>query len=305
MYIDAPLKTYSNEKGYNITFTHVPTGKRVSFAAFLTSFDDSYSSNWSPDKIYGRTDPIYMFQQTTRTISFSIDIPSADETEGEFNLASVRNLTRFLYPAYQLVDGRANIIDDSPLIRIKFANLIGRGPDGVGSGNLLGRISTVSVSPVIDAGFFDAFQVLYPKVLNLSISFDVIHEESPTKFPVEGSPVDPYAEDKTGNTGSTINTINDTATSTISNGSEDRNTASGLENNNTNAMSNEEFERLKASGATIYLKDGFVIDTDKTRAKAAELEKLKNSTNEADDSREVSSEDEQLDEQQVLRSATK
>jgi len=188
MYTDAPIQTYAVQKGYNILFERVPTGDTVSFPAFLTSFEDSYNSSWGKDSIYGRTEAIHLFQQTNRTISFAIAIPSASEQEAADNLASVRNLAKFLYPTYKKI-GRANIIDKTPLIRIKFANLVGRGADGIGSGRLLGVIKTISISPVIEDGFFDPMKSLYPKTLNLSISFDVIHDQSPTSFPAEGEPV--------------------------------------------------------------------------------------------------------------------
>ncbi len=320
MYTNAPITTYSVEKGYNIAFTHVPTGNQVSFPAFLTSFEDSYSSNWGTDKIYGRTDPIYLFQQTTRNISFSIDIPSASEDEAISNFALVRNLTRFLYPAYERVDGRANIIGDSPVVRIKFSNLIGRGADGIGAGTLLGRISTIAISPDVSVGFFDPVQALYPKLLKLSISFDVIHEESPTKFPVESSPVDAYAEET-----SNPSAIETAASSTTSetqqaeNGSEDRDTESGLESNNSNGMSNEEFQDLRSRGHDIYFKSfsggSYEIDVEKTRSKAQEIdalrakaeqnERLSNSTDQPERSDTVTSQDELLDEEKVLGSATK
>jgi hypothetical protein len=325
MYSDAPIKTYTVEKGYNILFTHVPTGRQVSFAAFLTSFSDNYSSTWVPDKIYGRTEPIYSFQQTTRTIDFGIDIPSADEVEGEVNLALVRNLTRFLYPAYQLTDGIANIIDDSPIIRIKFANLIGKGPDGIGEGNLLGRISTISVSPDIEAGFFDPFKVLYPKVLKLSISFDVIHEENPTRFPAEGSPVDPYAEDKatTGTATASFqfgdidpNAItfadSTTTTSAQANGSENRVATSGL-SPASDRLSDEEYQQLVANGDTIFFtsewvgsdqEGGYLIDAAKTREAAANRRALDSPREINVDTSslyaDVSSREGQLDEQRVL-----
>lgn len=194
-YTDAPIRTYANDKKYSITFTHVPTGNNVSFPAFITSFQDSYNSSWNTDSIYGRTDPIYIFQQTTRSITFEIDIPSADEYEGEFYLTSVRNLARFLYPTYKKSnDGVANIISNSPLIRVKFANLIGKTADGTGTA-LLGKIESLSVTPKIESGFFDPGKFLYPKLLTLNVSMEILHEESPTNFPIETIVSDPYSED--------------------------------------------------------------------------------------------------------------
>lgn len=183
MYTDAPIRTYSDIKGYNISFERVyGKGDIISFPAFLKDFTDNYRSNWTADNIYGRHEPIYSFGQTTRQINFSIDIPSASLEEGQQNFIKVKNLATFLYPTYTKVNGIANVIDKTPLFRIRFSNLIGRGFDRK-NGAILGRVTSVAVSPVIENGFYDAGKTLYPKLLTLTIALDVMHEESPRTFP--------------------------------------------------------------------------------------------------------------------------
>lgn len=183
MYTDAAIITYSEQKGYNISFDRVyGKGDTIRFHAFLKDFSDSYKSNWTPDNIYGRHEPIYSFGQTTRSISFSIDIPSASSEEGEQNFLKVKNLATYLYPTYKLVNGIANIIDKPPLFRVRFSNFIGRGFSRE-DGALLGRITSVAVSPAVENGFYDVGKSLFPKLLTLSISMDVMHEESPRILP--------------------------------------------------------------------------------------------------------------------------
>jgi hypothetical protein len=178
-YNDSIIEAYK-KRGYKIIFTHVPTGKTTSFPSFLQSMSDSYSATWTSESVFGRMDPIYTYQITTRTISFSIAIPNADEKEAESNLSNVRELTKFLYPTFQN-NTNATTISKAPLVRIKFSNLIGKGADGTGGG-LLGKIQSVSVTPTVDVGFFDIGTRLFPKELTLSISFDVLHEEDPSEF---------------------------------------------------------------------------------------------------------------------------
>ena len=36
------------------------------FKSFVTSFSDSFSSDWTPTQVFGRNDPIYNFKATTR-----------------------------------------------------------------------------------------------------------------------------------------------------------------------------------------------------------------------------------------------
>jgi len=179
-YDASPILTYTKRKGYLIHFFHVPTDTSVQFPAFLTSYSDNYNSSWNPTSVFGRMDPIQSFQQTSRSISFAIDIPSADQAEAKANLENVRLLTKFLYPTYQN-KRNATTITKAPLVRIKFVNLIGQGLDGKGRA-LLGKMQTVAVNPDIEAGFFDPQQMLYPKVLKLDISFDVLHEYNPRGY---------------------------------------------------------------------------------------------------------------------------
>jgi len=197
-YDPSPILTYTKRKGYLIHFFHVPTDKSVQFPAFLTSYSDNYTSSWNPTSVFGRMDPIQSFQQTSRSISFAIDIPSADQAEAKVNLESVRLLTKFLYPTYQN-KRNATTITKAPLVRIKFVNLIGQGLDGKGRA-LLGKMQTVAVNPDVEAGFFDPQQMLYPKVLKLDISFDVLHEYNPRGYesipetPVRPRPTKPTAQ---------------------------------------------------------------------------------------------------------------
>tara|TARA_R110002074_G_scaffold251741_4_gene423346 strand:+ start:18404 stop:19264 length:861 start_codon:yes stop_codon:yes gene_type:complete len=185
-YDESPILFYKDpdQKNYNIYFTHVPTNTTVRFPAFITAFDDSYASTWNPTPVFGRADEILTFQRTSRTISFSFDMPAASLEEAKRNLSDVRLLTRMLYPTYE-TDGFATTLKKAPLIRIKFANMIGLGPDGIGgTGNsgLLGALQGFSVSPKIDVGtgFFDPEPGrLYPKVLNGKCTFKVLHEEDP------------------------------------------------------------------------------------------------------------------------------
>lgn len=197
---------YTKQKDYNITFTHVPTDSVVSFAAFITSFSDAYSSNWAPETVYGRADPIQTFGGTSRKINFEFMVLSNDLEEARKNLDSLRLLGRMMYPTY-IDDTNATTISKAPVIRIKFANLVGRGGNGTGTA-LLGVMSGFTINPVVDPGFFDPDAgILYAKEYTATVDFSVLHEESPGRWieyqdqgpqqdplqgPVLSGPNDPY-----------------------------------------------------------------------------------------------------------------
>jgi hypothetical protein len=145
------------------------------------------TSQWNEEVVYGRPDPIGTFQNTARKISIGFDLPAADITEAKENLYRINTVKQFLYPAYSstpsqvIPDGATSPVTvttnalslaKSPIIRLKFANLI---QNNAGDG-LLGWIGSFSATPVIDMGMFNESQQLFPKVYNVSIDFTPQHE---------------------------------------------------------------------------------------------------------------------------------
>jgi hypothetical protein len=59
-------------------------------------------------------------------------------------------------------------------MRIKFANLIQSGRPG--NGGLLGKMNGFTFTPRLEDGFFDRKGLLYPKSIDISFTFDVLHE---------------------------------------------------------------------------------------------------------------------------------
>ena len=68
---------YANINKIVISFYHVPTGRSVYFKAFIEAFNETYTSNWNSEEVYGRPDPIYLFKNTTRNITLAFKIPAA------------------------------------------------------------------------------------------------------------------------------------------------------------------------------------------------------------------------------------
>ena len=52
------------------------TNEEIEFEAFITDFSDTFTTNWTPQDIYGRMDPIPIYQRTKRSIQFDLDLPS-------------------------------------------------------------------------------------------------------------------------------------------------------------------------------------------------------------------------------------
>ena len=115
-------------KQFTIVITHVPSGGKITFKAFITAFNDTYSQDWNSEQVFGRADPLYNFKQTTRRISFGLKMPAASEDEAYSNLAKAQKLAQFMYPNYTDVRG-AKVLSQGPLLRLKIMNLLRNSAD--------------------------------------------------------------------------------------------------------------------------------------------------------------------------------
>ena len=194
------IDNYANKSGAMITISGLIASGEVSFFAFITSFSDNVTSNWNEEQVYGRQDPIGTFQSTTRKISLGFDLPAANLVEAKGNLGKVNLVKQFMYPAYSSnvknnTTTNALSLAKSPLVRLKFANLIQNGSEE----GLLGWIGSFSAAPVIDMGMFNENSMFFPKVYNVSLDFTPQHEydlgykhdgtvidDKFTKFPYDG-----------------------------------------------------------------------------------------------------------------------
>ena len=183
-------------RGEDLTISHVPTGQTVVFPAFLDLFSDSFSSQWNAEDVYGRMDPIATFMNTRRAISVAWHVPADSFEHAEENVAKVNKLMSFLYPLYDKKrNGGASVINQGPLMRVSFGNLIRNAKTGRG---LLGFMNGFTFDPALEFGMFNRRGVLvsdprlkdkdgkqkfnpqwneyYPKTFRLNFELVVLHE---------------------------------------------------------------------------------------------------------------------------------
>jgi hypothetical protein len=181
---------YANYHHNWIQFTSIIDQRSVKFKAFLTQFEDQFKSEWNSEQVYGRNDPIQTFRNTTRAISLGWDTPAASIYEAKFNMHQAAGLIRMLYPGYRST-GNVSTLNQAPLIRVKFRNLIKGKYEGE---TLLVSIDGINFSPDLEAGFFDADESkevvwdttkvvaahdeLIPKLLKFSCNMTVLHSET-------------------------------------------------------------------------------------------------------------------------------
>lgn len=194
-YVDLTTKL-AVDRAMVLDFYHVPTGYSVAFKAMINAFSDQYTSEWNTEVVYGRMDPIAMFQGTARTISVEWDVVAASVDEAKLNMSKCEMLMAMLYPTY-VAEGAtdssdanrktsANQISSSPLFKFKFGNFAQdatKGPDAAGarakSAGLTGFIGGFTFEPDFESGIIDCPDgdpgIFYPQRLTLSAEFTVLH----------------------------------------------------------------------------------------------------------------------------------
>ena len=205
----SPSDAIANNHAMVVSFQHEPSGQSVFFKAFISSLNESFSSDWIEEVVYGRTDPIQLFKNTTRRISLGLKIPAETFGEAYDNLGRVAQLTQFLYPVYSKAGGDADsdigwVPSQGPLIRLKVMNLIAKPreeddrPTNYESYKssadpalgLLGAISSLSISHNLETPDVTTFakdsNTVLPGLIELSMEFVAIHEVDNKERPFLG-----------------------------------------------------------------------------------------------------------------------
>ncbi len=188
----------ANQRDQVISFQNIRNKESVFFKAFITGFSDTYSPNFNPVEVFGRTDAIQQYKGTSRNISLNFKVPAASESEAFENLGRAGKLIQMLYPSYASVSN-ALTLSEAPLVRLKVMNLLSKDHENApGSSEtfpqfyskykstadpnkgILGAITSCTVNHNIEqeGGFAKENNTILPKLIDINISFTPIHEET-------------------------------------------------------------------------------------------------------------------------------
>ena len=171
----------------NVFIDFPTTGDSLSFPAYLKTLQDSFTPSFTSIDVFGRVDQIPVYQNTRRALSFSLSMPSYNETHAREILKNINTIVKNLFPSYVTPEAQGasstRIINSPPLIRVKFANLI---CDYVNpSRGLLGYLNgSINIDHGLDSsGMFIVEQggngVIYAKTYEISFNMNVLHEGTP------------------------------------------------------------------------------------------------------------------------------
>lgn len=173
----------ANFPGYDVYFNFptcpIADEKNISFAGYVKNVFDSFTPTYEPKQVYGRMDPIPVYQRTTRTVSFDLSIPSNSLEQSRIIGQKLSILVRNTYPSYES-SYSVNVISSPPLVRIFFSSFIN---NPIGENGLLGYFSKpVDIKHQLnEKGVFvraEGYEA-YAKAYELNFAINVLHEYTP------------------------------------------------------------------------------------------------------------------------------
>lgn len=191
----APTRTISDSSPYSADQKSYLENffKGVIFSAYINGqISDTFSPTYSDaGPVFGRMDPIPVYQRTTRSIKVDFNIPAFDIDDARQIRAKLDIVAKNTYPTYGSGGGKRLIIKKPPLIRIKFGNIICNPIDEFRG--LLGYLTSgIVISHDLSGGSFTEWpgQEIYAKKYALSLSMNVLHEFTPgfTEADIPGVP---------------------------------------------------------------------------------------------------------------------
>ena len=135
------------QKEHQIVFYHQWSQTVLSFKAFLTSYNESWSNNWEEQALVRRFNKQYTFNNVQRGISLAWDLPAYDIAEAKKNLENITMFTRMMYPK---VNSSGVVIGMNPIWYMSMMNFVHN--SSVEVGGTAGGTSALGMSSILDEG---------------------------------------------------------------------------------------------------------------------------------------------------------
>lgn len=152
----------------------------IFFPAFLKDITDSYKSEWNPQRVLGKMDPIATYKNTSRTITLGFSVPSDSVEEAIGNLGKIDYIIRGMYPVYDSGPLGTAVLSTPPYFRIRFSNLIRNAANNSKTNTLRDGLmcyfTGFDFKPDNSSGYFIENGNLYPKLTEITLTLNVIHE---------------------------------------------------------------------------------------------------------------------------------
>ena len=173
---DVTNYSVSAEKdGMPVYFKDLRDNKYIFFRGYVDGITESVTPSWSESTYLGRSEPVYVYERATRSISFNLTLMAQTEFELKKIYEKMDKLTSLCYPEYATDVLSSNTRMKPPLTKFRMGELFGKTNQ-----EELGFIESLTYTVPENSTYEsnpDTGRV--PKYLTVAITYKVIHESVP------------------------------------------------------------------------------------------------------------------------------
>ena len=156
------------------------------FRAFLKDFSENFTPDWQLERFYGRVDHVPTYIGTTRNIEITFDVVAFKPEDLSVIYSKLEKLQSLVYPHYDSL----GFMNSGPIIRMRVGDLFAGGAGEGKTQGLPGYITSMIWSfPDGIWNIKEGFKV--PRLINVSLSFTVLHDGNPGTYPYESADIAP------------------------------------------------------------------------------------------------------------------
>lgn len=143
--------------------------------------NESFKPSWTSESVYGRMDPIAIFKNVERSISFNLKLYTTNIT-AQMSKADMHRLNliiQSLYPVYTSHPTSQTILKSPPFHKLRYQGVVGNFSGGVSGNGLTGFITnfTTGLGDIATEFSVGAGGALLPNQYNTGFTFNVVHED--------------------------------------------------------------------------------------------------------------------------------
>ena len=146
------------------------TGNLIVFRAILSGITDTFTPEYSSERYVGRPDNVYVYQGTTREISFTVDIYPKSAEELPILWKKMNYLAGLTYPEWAAANG-GGIGMVAPFCKLTIGQMYT---------NTSGYISGLTFT-VMDSSTWETMFAKLPKYIQAKVSFVYVGDRMPSK----------------------------------------------------------------------------------------------------------------------------
>ena len=165
----------AEKEGMPLYFKDLRDDTYIFFRAYLEGLTEDLAPSWSEHNYIGRSEPVYTYERSSRTITFTLKLIAQTEYELQAIYLKMNRLTSLCYPQYS---GDIRLGDKTrmkpPITKFRLGDLFGREND-----EMLGFIEALNYSVPESSTWETRFGRRVPKHITANITYKVIHGKPP------------------------------------------------------------------------------------------------------------------------------